>query len=226
MTRPFIDEFERRRTQVRRYLATVSKAEREDRVGDRRRVQTETLHVLRAGVFLITYNLVEASIRSGVEAIHDEMAVQRVNFGALNNEIRKEVVKGFKKKAKPERDYAMADLPVDIVAAALDVEYEFSGNVDARLIRSVSEIYGFSTDSDRSRTYNGADLLTIKTNRNDLAHGLKTYDEVGRDFTTKQLVGISFRAMNFISAVLGNISTYLDNSGYLAPPPQEEDEAA
>jgi len=57
------------------------------------------------------------------------------------------------------------------LSASLDVEYHFSGNVDARLLKSIAELYGFSILADKARTRDGVDLLTIKTTRNDLAHG-------------------------------------------------------
>jgi hypothetical protein len=170
--------------------------------------------VLRAGTFLILYNLVEASARAALEAIHDAVATGRVPFSSLNAGIRREVVKGFKRNANPEIHDMMTDIPVDIVAVSLDVDYHFSGNVDARLIRNVAELYGFSVDTDTIRTHGGSDLLTVKTNRNDLAHGARTYDEVGRDFTFRDLLEIGLRTMAYVEGILDNVAGYLDTQGY------------
>lgn len=38
----------------------------------------------------------------------------------------------------------------------------FSGNVDAQKIRDVASIYGFSSQTDRSKTHNGGNLVNIK----------------------------------------------------------------
>jgi len=105
------------------------------------------------------------------------------------------------------------------VAISLDVEDHFSGNVDARRVREIGALYGFSTDTDKSRTRAGADLLTIKNVRNDLAHGQKTYDEVGRDYTFKELLEISCRSSAYVKAILDNIAVYLDGDGFLEPDP-------
>lgn len=215
MTYPFIEDYRRRRTHVRRYMAVVCRVERQTRLGSGRQLETDRLHILRAGTFLILYNLVEASARAAVEGIHDAMATGRIAFGSLNGGIRREVIKGFKRNANPDIHAEMANIAVELVTASLDIEYHFSGNVDARLIRDVAETYGFSTNTNTRRTHSGQDLLTVKTNRNDLAHGSKTYDEVGRDFTARDLLEIGFRTMAYMEEVLGNVAAYIDGNEYL-----------
>ncbi len=214
MSYPFITDFERRREQVKRYLAIVSRAEREARLGASRKIDLDRLHLLRAGTFLILYNLVEASARGAIDAIHDDMSTNRTKFEELIPALRREVVKGFKRNADPDKHGNLSDLPVDFVSAALDVEHHFSGNVDSKLIRKIAEIYGFSPDVELAWTHKGADLLKIKTNRNDLAHGDKTYDEVGRSFTARDLIAISVRSTGYIREILGNVCKYVDDKSY------------
>jgi hypothetical protein len=63
----------------------------------------------------------------------------------------------------------------------------FSGNIDAREIRETAKSYGFSDKTDGMKTQNGNDLLKIKTNRNDLAHGDKSFSDVGKDASAEEL---------------------------------------
>lgn len=220
MTRhAILEDLARRRTQVRRYIAVVQKTEREMRLGSGRKLEADRLHVLRAGTFLILYNLVEASARAAIQAIHDDMAAGRVPFGDLNVGIRREVVKGFKRKGDANVHHMMTDLPVDLVSASLDVDYHFSGNVDAKLIREIAERYSFSADTDKKKTRDGVDLLTVKSHRNDLAHGDKTFDEVGRSFTGRDLLEIAIRTVTYVEGILNNVVDYLEAEGYRAAPP-------
>ena len=214
MRRTFLEDFEKRRGHVRRYMSVVHSYEREASglVG---RLATDRLHVMRAGTFLVLYNMVEATTRGAVDAIHDEMKATSTRFEKLHPELRREVILGFKRRASPDIHVSMSNLPVDFVAAALDTDHQFSGNVDARLIREIAKSYGFSTSSDSHRTRSGSDLLTIKNARNDLAHGLKTYDEVGRGYPLRDLLGISIRATRYIEAILLHIDSYLDQQLYL-----------
>jgi hypothetical protein len=212
--RPFIADFATRRAHVRRYLKIVVRAEREGRAGPIRPADAQRLNVLRAGTFLILYNLVEASARAIVEAIHDEIVSSKTEFADLRDSLRKEVVRGFKRSGDADLHYTMVHLPTEFVWASLDVERMFSGNVDARLIRNIAEVYGFDAETPRSRTYGGSDLLTIKNLRNDLAHGVKTFDDVGREYPAQQLVGITSRSVAYMEAILKNVSDFLDHAGY------------
>lgn len=210
-------DFAIRRDQVLHYLDAVGRAEK----GLRRSQKAEDVarvNVLRAGTFLILYNLVEASLRASIEAIHDAIVSQAIPFQQLRESIRRDVMRSFKTRLDPDIQKNMVDVPVELVAVALDVTagYPFSGNVDAKKVREVADIYGFqiiANPSDR----NGADLLTIKTARNDLAHGLKTYEEVGRDYTTSDIKELSTRALGYVEAVLRGVDGFLAARDFNTP---------
>lgn len=216
MSYPFEDDYRRRRLQVRRYFALVSSTERSE---PSVKIEVDRLRILRAGSFLIVYNLIEATARASLQAIHDDIAAKRVPFHDLNDGIRREVVKGFKRNGKPEKHCEMTDLPVDIVSASLDVEHHFSGNVDAKLLKSIAKLYGFSIVADKARTRDGADLLTIKTTRNDLAHGDKTYDDIGKNYTARDLLEIGMRSLAYMEVFIGSVSEYLKTETYRRPLP-------
>lgn len=216
MSYPFEEDYRRRRWQVRRYFALVDSTERAQ---SSVKIELDRLHILRAGSFLIVYNLIEATARAGLQAIHDDMAAKRVPFHDLNYGIRKEIIKGFKRNGNVDKHSDMPDLPVDIVAASLDIDDHFSGNVDARLLRSIAELYGFTITADKAKTRDGVDLLTIKTTRNDLAHGDKTYDDVGREYTARNLLEIGIRSLAYMEAFIGSVSDYLKTESYRRPPP-------
>jgi len=118
MTRFFIQEFLDRKRQVRHYLGAVGKVEREAELGTGR-VQEGRLLTLRAGTFLVLYNLVEASTRAAMEAIHDEITTNSAPFTKLTLSLRKEVIRLFKKAADPSSHHTMADFPASFVGVAL-----------------------------------------------------------------------------------------------------------
>jgi MAE_28990/MAE_18760-like HEPN len=102
--------------------------------------------------------------------------------------------------------------------AVFEREELFSGNVDARLIKEIADKYGFSYQTDFAKTKNGQNLVAIKSNRNDLAHGIKSFEEVGRDKTIKQLLEIKEEVVEYLTQILENIRDYLDNEEYLELP--------
>lgn len=220
MSHLFLQDFEDRKRQVRHYLAVVSKAEREVGLGSSR-VQEGRLLTLRSGTFLVLYNLIEATTRGAVDAIHDKITTSEVPFTKLRLSLRKEVVRLFKKSADPATDHTMDDFPSAFVAVALDQGIKLSGTVDAKAIRELGTCYGFSCQTSVHLTRGGSDLLTVKRNRNDLAHGLKTFEEVGRDYVSVDLLLLARRSMRYMDEILTNIATYLDGEDYLDKAPTD-----
>lgn len=219
MAYDFQSDFALRRIQVKRYLAVVREAERELQWAGESKLSNERLSVLRAGAFLVLYNLIESAARTSIQELHDKMVAERIEFSGLRRSIRREVIKGFKRRANPDSEQDMIDVPVTVVSVALDVDYHFSGNVDAERLRDIAAVYGFSPETNATRTHGGADLLTIKNIRNDLAHGHKTYDEVGRLYTFREILEIGLRAVAYVKAILDNIASYLDAGGFRDPDP-------
>lgn len=210
-----IADFEDRRRQVKHYLAIVLGSERATPAGSATLAQERRLLTLRAGTFLIFYNLIEASTRAAIDAIHDRILTDQESFDRLIPCIRKETVKRFKKHAKTEAHHGLLpSFPSAFVAVALAKGPELSGNVDARAIRELGVTYGFSCNTP-PETWGGSDLLTIKTARNDLSHGRKTFEDVGRDYPATELLAINRRALPYMRCILGNISEYLDERRYL-----------
>lgn len=105
-------------------------------------------------------------------------------------------------------------VPSELVAASLSIEDHFNGNVDARLVRKIADCYMFSADTDKKITRDGSMLLTVKNTRNDLAHGLKSYNEIGRQYPARDLLDMSLRSAAYIEQILANITEYLDNKMY------------
>ena len=221
MSYAFIYDLEERKRQVRHYLLIVGAVERSLKLGDPSIVQQGRLLTLRAGAFLVLYNLIEATTRGAIEAIHDQIISKDVEFPALTINLRKEVVARFKKGADPATNHTMDDFPSAFVAVALDLGkgIKMSGTVDARLIKEFGKTYGFSCITNDKITRDGADLLTIKNKRNDLAHGNSTFEAVGRDYPASELMLIARRTMGYISAIMNNIVQYLDNEDYRERPP-------
>lgn len=210
-----IVDFEDRRRQVRHYLAIVLGSERATPAGTSTFAQERRLLTLRAGTFLLFYNLIEASTRAAIDAIHDRILTDQETFERLIPCIRKEAVKRFKKYAKAESHSGLLPgFPSAFVAVAMAESADFSGNVDAKVIRDLGATYGFSCVTPQE-TWGGSDLVMIKGVRNDLSHGRKTFEEVGRDYPATELLAISRRALPYMRSILSNVAEYLEEKRYL-----------
>jgi hypothetical protein len=57
--------------------------------------------------------------------------------------------------------------------------------------------------------------LTVKTERNNLAHGLKSFAECGRDVTYKSLVQTKNQVVVFLRQILSNVEKYISGKEYV-----------
>ncbi len=148
----------------------------------------ELAKTLKANGFLLLYNLVESTMRNAIQAIFDELASSKVSFDSVKTELKIIVLQNLKACAPDKVHLKMSNISLDIITAGFDPERLFSGNVDGRLIRETANKYGFSSetkdkdDETKKPPNNGDKLLIVKTNRNNLAHGIQSFEEVGRNY--------------------------------------------
>jgi hypothetical protein len=218
---------ERRLTVENGELAIVTVIERELPDGVVESVRTitpiaaELEATLKAGFYLLVYNLVESSMRTVVMSIADELVQQRVPFPKIREELRKTIIKRFGKIGKDEHERILTthgDLTADIVGNSFQPDMLFSGNVDAKRVREVAQEYGFTCTPLASDVNNiGSPILTVKSNRNDLAHGHKSFVEVGRDKVKTDLEAAKTAAIDLLRAVLTDVDGYIQATEYLDP---------
>ena len=179
-------------------------------------IDTELAKTLKATGFLLLYNLIESTIRNAIEAIFDNIVNQNVAFDDLRKELQKIAIKNFQKNKSPDNLLIVINnISLDIISAGFDREKLFSGNIDGAEIKKIASAYGFSYRTNARKTQNGNDLLKIKTNRNYLAHGLKSFEEVGRDATADELLKIKKRVICYLREILQNIDNYIFKQEYL-----------
>jgi hypothetical protein len=180
-----------------------------------RKIDSKLEKTLKASGFLLLYNLVESTMRNAIEAIFEEIKNKKVSFDQVRPEIKIIIIKNFKKRKPDKILEKITAISIDIIEASFDKEDLFSGNIDGRLIKQIANNYGFSCKTDSRKTGNGDDLLIVKSNRNDLAHGVKSFAEVGKEKSPNELIKISKQVIKYLKEILQNIETYLTKQDYL-----------
>jgi hypothetical protein len=221
MTRILFEDFDERAKEVSQYFIFLKNLEQESiklSMGSKpkiKEIDPNLLRTLKASGFLLLYNLAEATMRNAIEAIFDELKNESVSYDRIRPELKKIVLKNLKKRNTDDLHASMLDVSIDIISASFDPQDLFSGNIDGRKIKDTAIKYGFSHITDARKTRDGTDLLIVKTNRNDLAHGFKSFTEVGRDKTADELLAIESRVVKYLRQILQNIEAYLENREYL-----------
>lgn len=181
-----------------------------------KKINSDLDKTLKATGYLLLYNLIESTIRNAVEAIFNDIDDKEVSFDDLRDEIKKIVIDNFKQNRSSENILAsITSISLDIVSASFDKQKLFSGNIDSKKIKKIAVNYCFSYETNARKTRDGKDLLTIKTNRNDLAHGFKSFEEIGKNATAGELLQIQKRVISYLKGILENIEAYIERQEYL-----------
>lgn len=224
MTSTLFQDFNKRSKEVSKYFSFLKSLEQgttklsmEGISGKNkiRKIDPELEKTLKASGFLLLYNLLESTMRNAIEAIFEELRSKGVSFDQVRPELKTIVLKNLQRRKPDKVIFKITAISLDIITAGFDKEDLFSGNIDGKLIREIAGNYGFSFSTNYAKTGDGHDLLTVKTNRNDLAHGIKSFAEVGRDQSMGDLIKIKNKVVKYLRQILQNIETYLTNKDYL-----------
>ena len=169
----------------------------------------DLLRTFRASAILLLYNLMESTVTNAVEAIYDDLNTQGIQFNDCRSEVRRVVLTNLKQHNPGEILPELQRLSTDIIIRTFKKDKIVSGNVDARRIKDLSAEYGISLPA-----ADGNDLLTVKTSRNDLAHGSKSFAEVGRTFTIADILRIKDKVIAYLTAMLANVTIYIQQQHY------------
>lgn len=173
----------------------------------------DLLRTFKASAILLLYNLMESTVSNAVEAVFDELAGQGIKFNDCRKEVRSVVLGNLKQHNVADILPNLQQLSVDIISKTFRKEKIVSGNVDAKKIKKLADDYGIAHP-----LADGADLLTVKTNRNDLAHGSKSFAEVGRTFTIADIIRIKKKVIDYLAAMLSNVAAYIQQQHYRSAP--------
>jgi hypothetical protein len=179
------------------------------------------IKTFKANGFLLLYNLTESSIKKAVEAIFEEIIRRGVKYEEAKDHI---------KIKTDEFVLTVNSISEDIFSYCLSVKEKttdtqpqyikelFSGNVHAETIRGLAKKFGFSFTTTPKITNNGKALETVKDRRNELAHGIYSFQEVGKDYTEIELIKMKNQVIAYLSQILDNIEDYINNKDYLHHP--------
>jgi len=196
-----------------KYSSISDNSEKESSVSD------QLQKVLIANGFLLLYNLIEATMRNSLSEIFDQIVNDGVYYGNLSENFKKiwlsQSTSNLRKRFKSEtltatvKEIAESVLDNDVIALDKD-KLDFSGNLDARKIRDLATKYGFNQSA-----MNAENLLTIKNKRNYLAHGDYSFSDIGKDFSSGDIINFKDETIAFLEDVIIQIEAFINDKKYM-----------
>lgn len=177
-------------------------------------IDSELNKILKANGFILLYNLLEATIRNSIRAISDKINDEGITYQDFSENLKRLWVNhNFREVDKHTDRHEFVSPILEKLVNNQFLKFEedsvsISGNIDAQKVRDIAKRIGYKEPK------NGHQLVTIKEKRNQLAHGNKTFAEIGRDFTVKDLLEIKKSLTAFIDEVLDNVQEYIDTQAY------------
>lgn len=177
-------------------------------------IDGELAKIMKANGFLLLYNLIEATIRNSISAILNSISTDKLTFKLLSDNLKKlwinqeinktKDISKFKEKVSELSEKILNDKLLEFSNECINI----SGNIDAQRIREIAKKFGYLEPK------NGRGLQTIKDKRNQLAHGESTFSDIGKNYTSNDLIGYKSEVVTFIENVLNNVETYINAKGY------------
>ncbi len=181
----------------------------------------ELKQVLKSNCILILYNLIEGVVTKSMEYIVDDINDKNISYKDLQLGF-KQLILQTTNNINPN-DFKDKNINlVNFIDVVFDEIFSFTfnkknkkfvlgggGNIDARMIREdISKKFNikFSRKEDT--------LLDIKKDRNDLAHGSKSYIECSQGKTLKDIKKQKTKIFNYLDAYIKAIDKYVDNQKY------------
>lgn len=177
-------------------------------------IDGELAKIMKANGFLLLYNLIEATIRNSISAILNSISTDKLTFRLLSDNLKKlwinqeinktKDISKFKEKVSELSEKILNDKLLEFSNECVNI----SGNIDAQRIREIAKKFGYLEPK------NGRGLQTIKDKRNQLAHGEFTFSDIGKNYTSNDLIDYKSEVITFIENVLNNVETYINAKGY------------
>ncbi|MCY2966392.1 MAG: MAE_28990/MAE_18760 family HEPN-like nuclease [Planctomycetota bacterium] len=186
--------------------------------------------MMKATGYLVIYNLVEAFVRRGFQAVFDAIKNDSLSVGDLIVEIRKQwtiqrnrAIKTYDGSPKLYMDLShdiVEEIVTKQVAHLSREKLPFSGNIDADVIRKTCFKHGVPFQSS-APAKGGSQLEIVKVKRNALSHGDESFEECGRHATAQEMIDIKTETVQFMRDLLASLEKFSTTKAYriTAPTP-------
>lgn len=236
----FIQVFEDRIQEIETYLDLLDVLNKQmqggiPRIGEAGpTITAQQQQILYSSVYLMLYNLVEATITHCIEAVSKAVVEKKLwQPGDLSDKLRQEWVR-FIARTHTELNYehrlvSALDLCEHLVQTHPVSDFEIGkgagGNWDEHAIQDISRRIGLELHirpeilnkiKRHIRNDQGA-LKVIKSLRNELAHGSLSFTECGQNVTVQDLHELKNRTVSYLREVVNSFKIFIDKHEYLSP---------
>ena len=203
---------------------SANKIEDESVVETELQINSSKVDTLRSTTYLLLYNLIESAVYNSVISIFDEISDKGLKYFDIVEDVQKywlnNLYKHDDKKKKETIIETIMNVAIQIfndtiVLASNEINY--GGSLDAKTIFATAKSMRINVGNVR-RIYDenkhGQTLKEIKQKRKWLAHGEKSFIEVGSTSSYGQLEEAKSNVFDFLSEFISAVESYISNQQY------------
>jgi len=193
----------------------------------------ELTHTLKANLVLLLYSAMEATLIQLLDEMHDAIKTNCTSVDALNAQLLRVVLRTVKRDQYGKVLSSVSPLHTSLFefwindwkdrTSGKDKRVDgISGSVDSLVFYQQLKKFGVvaPTENDRPPKHlTDQALQKVKNKRNELAHGEKSFTDLGRDLAVEDLESYSSAVFGNLKKIANEVDTYLCDRRYLAPPP-------
>lgn len=187
-------------------------------------INPSKVDTLRSTTYLLLYNLIESTVYNSVVSIFDKIKDNGLRYFDMIEDVQKywlnNLYKHDDKKKKETIIDTIMDIAIQIFNDTITLasnEISYGGSLDAQTIFATAksmriDIGNIHKIYDKNK--HGQTLVDIKQKRNWLAHGEKSFIEVGSSSSFTQLQEAKDYVFAFLNEFISSVETYVLNGHY------------
>jgi len=187
-------------------------------------INTSKIDTLRSTSYLLLYNLIESTVYNSITNIFDEIKDKGLKYFDIIEEVQKYWLNNLYKHDDKKRKETIIEtimkvanqIFTDTITLASN-EINYGGSLDAGTIFATAKSMKINIGNIHriyEETIHGQIMIDVKKKRNWLAHGEKSFIEVGSSSTFSQLDDAKKYICAFLIEFIKSVEEYISNKKY------------
>lgn len=167
---------------------------------------------MKGQTLVLLYNMVESTICECLNYIYDAVADDELTYAELTDEMRNMWTASCRREGRTEYNWSeAAKMPLKVKFKELAINT--SGSIDIRKIYDAFAKHGCTIVEDK-RDECGRSFLTVKSKRNELAHGNISFSQCGSNYIFQNLDKMKEDILSFLGVVISTTKKFVEDKKY------------